>query len=124
MSVLTAKEVRTFARGETNTIAIDWGENTSGSQTGCLAAGDTVSTCTVAVSSKPSGAADPTLGSVSANGSALVVNGRSCSAGEATSNSCTTSSTQAYGEYKLVYTATTANSLVLVRYVRLKVEPC
>mgnify|MGYP007059485210 CR=1 FL=1 len=124
MSVLTAPEVRTFARSEVNGIDIDWGENTAGSETGTLKAGDTVSSCVVAVESKPSGAADPTFGSVSANGSDLVVNDRTCSAGEATSVQVTMASDQAYGEYKLKFTATTANGYTIPRWVRCKVEPC
>lgn len=122
MSDLVADEIRSMALGETNSIDIDWGVKTAGSETGVLKAGDTVSTCTVSVYRKPTGASDPTLGSVSANGSALYVNGRSCAAGEATTGNITTSSSQTAGVYWLLYTATTTNSKVLPRYVRINVE--
>lgn len=118
---LVAPQIENMARGETNTISIDWGENTAGSETGVLKAGDTVTSCTVAVYTKPTGATDPTLGSVSANGSALYVNGRSCSAGEATTNNITTASDQTAGQYTLKFTATTTNGKVLPRFVRVNV---
>lgn len=118
---IIAPEIRQMAQGETNTICIDWGENTAGQETGVLKAGDTVASCTVSVVTKPTGATDPTLGSVSANGTALYVNGRSCSAGEATTNNITTGSSQTAGIYLLKYTATTANSKVLPRYVKVTV---
>lgn len=123
MSSLTAKQVRTVGRSETNRIDIDWGENTAGSETGVLKAGDTVSSCTVSVDTKPTGASDPTLGSVTVNASALYVNGRSCSAGEATTVSITTGASQTYGNYMLKFIATTANSYVLPRYVSVTVSP-
>ena len=122
MSSLTAKQVRTVAKGETNRIDIDWGENTAGSETGVLKAGDTVSSCTVSVQTKPQGASDPTLGSVTVNGSALSVNGRSCSAGEATTCTLTTGASQTEGLYVLKFTATTANSYVLPRFVNVSVS--
>jgi len=118
---ITAKEIRTMARGETNSIDIDWGENTSGEETGVLKAGDTVATCVVVVDSKPTDAADPTLGSVSANGSAIYVNDRSCSAGEATTCTCAMASNQGIGTYRLKFTATTTNSKVLPRFVYVQV---
>jgi hypothetical protein len=109
------------ARGETNTICVDWGENTAGQETGVLKAGDTVASCTITVYSKPTGATDPTLGSVSVNATALHVNERSCSAGEATTCSITTASDQTAGVYTFKLTATTTNSKVIPRYVRVNV---
>lgn len=121
MSV-TCREIRAMARGETNAIDIDWGENTSGEETGVLKAGDTVASAAVVVDTKPTGAADPTLGSVTVNATALYVNGRSCSAGEATVFSITTASNQTYGQYRLKVTATTTNGEVIPRFVRVNVE--
>lgn len=122
MSV-SCSERRSIARGETNSIALDWGENTAGSETGALPAGDTVASCTVAVDDKPSGASDPTLGSVSVNASTLYVNGRQCSAGEATTCTISAGASQTYGDYRLKFVATTAGSLVLPRYVTVTCEP-
>jgi hypothetical protein len=118
---ITAKEIRTMARGETNSIDIDWGENTSGEETGVLKAGDTVASCVVALDDSPSGSTTPTLGSVSVNGTALYVNDRSCSAGEATTCTIQTGASQGYGMYRLKFTATTTNSKVLPRYVYVQV---
>lgn len=122
ISALVAPEIRPIARSEVNAIVIDWGENTAGSETGALKAGDTVATCVVAVDQMPAGASSPTLGAVSANGSAMYVNRRECSAGEATTCNITTSATQEPGIYLLKFTATTTNSKVIPRFVRIKVE--
>ncbi len=118
---IEAQTIADISRGETNTICIDWGENTAGQETGCLKAGDTVSSCAVAVYGKPIGATDPTLGTVSVNSQALYVNQRSCSAGEATTCNITTASDQTAGQYRLKFTATTANGKVIPRYVRVNV---
>lgn len=118
---IQAQQIHDLARGETNTICIDWGENTAGQETGCLKAGDTVVSCVVVVDQKPSGATDPTLGSVSVNATALYVNDRACSAGEATTGNITTASDQVAGVYRLKFTATTANGKVIPRYVRVNV---
>lgn len=119
---LTAPEIRTMARGSIHAIDIDWGENTAGEETGVLKSGDTVSSCVVAVDAKPSGAADPTLGAVSVPGSSLIVNGRTCTAGEATTCMITTAADQAYGNYRLKFTTTTANAFVLPRFVNVIVK--
>ena len=124
MSCLTFDAIRCMARGEKWRVDIDWGENTSGSETGALKAGDTVASATVAVHSKnPSTADDPTLSSVTVNGSAIYVNGRSCSAGEATTFTVTAASDQAYGEYVLKVTATTTATYVFVRFIKFVVQP-
>lgn len=124
MSSLTAPEHHVMARGEVNRILIDWGENTAAEKTGVLSAGDTVSSCVVTVDSKPDGASDPTLGSVTVptNTSSDDINGRVWSTGEATLNTITTGSSQTYGTYRLKYVATTANSLTLPRYVKVVVR--
>lgn len=119
---LTAPEFRSMARGETNTIDIDWGENTAGSETGVLKAGDTVASCAVSLDDSPSGSTTPTIGSVTVNATALYVNGRECSAGEATICTVTTGATQGYGAYRLKFTATTTNSKVIPRYVVINVD--
>lgn len=111
-----------MARGETNTLLTDWGENSQGQETGVLKNGDTVSSATVSVDSKPTGADDPTLGSVTAPASAEYVNDRSCSAGEWTRFNVTTSATQTAGQYRLKVTATTANGKVIPRFVRVDVR--
>lgn len=124
MSCLVADEIRCMARGETQRVDIDWGENTAGSETGVLKAGDTVASAAVALESKPSTAAvSPTLGSVTVNATTLYVNDRSCSAGEATTFTITTASDQVYGEYVLKVTATTTNSYVIPRYIKVVVQP-
>lgn len=118
----TAPEIRVVAQGETNIVLTDWGESTQGTETGVLKSGDTVSSCTVSVVSKPTNATDPTLGSVTAPASTEYVNGRSCSSGEWTKFSIQTAADQAAGLYVLKLTATTAQSKVLPRKVRVRVE--
>lgn len=125
MSNLTSPETRTVAQGETNRLYIDWGENTAGEKTGCLSAGDTVASCAVSVHSKPSGAADPTLGSVTIptqSSQADDINGRTWSTGEATVCTIQTAIDQAIGLYVLKFVATTANSNVLPRYFKVQVS--
>ena len=111
------------ARSQATRVVIDWGENTAGEETGMLKAGDTVSSCVVALDDSPTGSTTPTLGSVSVNTTAVFVNGRSCSASEATTCLVTMGSTQTYGKYRLKFTATTANSEIIPRYVVLNVVP-
>lgn len=121
---IECKQIYDVARSTVQAVSIDWGENTSGEETGVLDAGDTVSSCVVAVDSKPIGADDPTFGSVSVNASAVVINGRTCSAGEATSVTMTLGATQSYGAYRLRFTATTTNGFTIPRWVRFNVvEP-
>ena len=110
-----------MGRSEARTATVDFGENTAGQETGVLDAGETVSSCTIACTTKPSGAADPTMGSVSVNGSVVYVNGRSCSAGEAVSVLLTMASDQTYGRYVFTLTATTSSSHVLKRLIRVDV---
>lgn len=119
---IVCREQRCVARGETHSLNIDWGENTAGEETGVLKAGDTVASCVVALDDSPSGSTTPTLGSVSVNASAIYVNGRSCSAGEATTCTVTTGASQTYGKYRLKFTATTTNSFVLPRFVVVEVK--
>lgn len=123
MSSLTCKQVRTIPQGGVEPIYLDWGENTAGAKTGALAAGDTVSSCTVAVDTKPSTDV-PTFGSVTvpANASSDTINGRAWSTGEATLVTVTAASTLTKGQYTLKFTATTTNSFTLVRYVVLIVS--
>lgn len=118
MSVLTCKQIRTLPQGGVEPIYIDWGENTAGSKTGALSAGDTVSSCTVAVETKPS-TDSPTFGSVTvpANASSDTINGRQWSTGEATLVTVTAASSLTKGQYTLKFTATTTNGFTLVRYV-------
>jgi hypothetical protein len=121
---LEAAQVYDVPRSTVDSVTVDWGENTSGTETGVLDAGDTVASCVVAVDSKPSGAADPTFGSVVVNSTSVVINGRTCSAGEATSVTMTLASDQAYGSYRLKFTATTTNGFSKPRYCRFRVtEP-
>lgn len=124
MSSLTAPGIRTVARGETNRLYLDWGDNTAAEKTGVLSAGDTVASCVVACTSKPTGAADPTLGSVTVptNASSDDINGRVWSTGEATVCTITTAADQALGDYVLTFTTTTTNGYVLPRKVKLKVS--
>lgn len=119
---LTAPEIRSMGRSEVARIEIDWGENTSGSETGCLKAGDTLTSCTVTVDTKPTGASDPTFGSVTVNGTP-VINERTCSAGEASSVQVTMGSSQTYGIYLLKFVGVTTNGYTLPRFVRVNVIP-
>jgi len=115
MSELTCKQVYTLGRSEVRACAVDFGENTAGQETGVLKAGDTVSSGTIAVSDKPAGATDPTLGAVSVNGSGIYVNGRLCSAGEAVSFQVTTGASQTLGRYVLLLTVVTTNGETIKR---------
>lgn len=122
MSGIRSDQIREMARGETNTIITDWGENTAGQETGALKSGDTVASCTIAVESKPTGADDPTLGSVTAPNSTEYINNRNCSSGEWTQVNITTAADQAYGTYRLKLTATTTNGKVLPRSITIHVK--
>lgn len=115
MSELTCKQVYTLGRSEVRACAVDLGENTAGQETGVLKAGDTVASGTIAVSDKPTGSTDPTLGAVSVNGSAIYVNGRLCSAGEAVSFNVTTGAAQTLGRYVLLLTVVTTNGETIKR---------
>ena len=115
MSELTCKQVYTLGRSEVRACAVDLGENTAGQETGVLKAGDTVSSGTIAVSDKPTGSTDPTLGAVSVNGSGIYVNGRLCSAGEAVSFNVTTGAPQTLGRYVLLLTVVTTNGETIKR---------
>lgn len=119
---LTCAETGFVARSEVNRIDIDWGENTSGQESGALKAGDTVASCVVSVDDKPTGGADPTLGSVTVNTSDLYINNRQCSAGEATTCQITAGSSQAYGKYRLKFVATTTNGYSIPRFVNIQVS--
>lgn len=123
MSGKRANEIRLMKRSEVRILTVDWGENTAQQKTGVLAAGATVSSCTVAVTEKPSGATDPTLGSVTvpANSSNDDVNGRVWSTGEVTVCTCTTASDQAIGLYVFTFTATTSNSETIKAEVAVRV---
>lgn len=120
---MSAREIHVLHRSEKRPFAVDFGENTAGITTGPLPPGDTVTSAVVAVESKPTGATDPTIGSVTVNGSAEYVNERSCSAGEAVLFPVTLSSTQAFGEYALKVTATTASGYTLIGAVKFVCEP-
>lgn len=124
MSGIDCQQVYDVARATVQSFSVDWGENTAGSETGILDAGDTVASAIVSVDDKPSGASDPTFGSVTVNSSTTYINGRACSAGEATSVTVTIGSSATYGAYRLKITATTANGFTLPRFVRFRVvEP-
>jgi hypothetical protein len=127
VSALTAPQHHTMNQGETNRLYVDWGENTAAEKTGALSAGDTVASCVVAVYSRPSGAlqaGDPTLGSVTVptNTSSDDINGRVWSNGEATVCTIATGASQTVGTYVLKFTATTTNSYVLPRFVKVEVR--
>lgn len=118
-----SKSILEMARGETNTIRLDWGENTQGAETGgTLIDGDTVASCTVSVYDKPTGAADLTLGSVTVGSTTKIFAGRrTVSAGEWTYGNVTTASNQTAGSYTLKYVATTTAGKVIPWYQRLRV---
>ena len=115
MSELTCKQVYTLGRSEVRACAVDLGESTAGQETGVLKAGDTVASGTIAVNDKPTGATDPTFGAVSVNSTAIYVNGRSCSAGEAVAFQVTTGASQTLGRYVLLLTVITTNGETIKR---------
>lgn len=123
MGVVIGKVIE-MARNEKNVILIDWGANEATEKTGSLAAGDTVASCTVSVWTKPDGAADPTLSSVTVPSNTLSddINGRVWATGEATACTITMASNQTAGLYILEFKPTTTNALVLPRYVRILVK--
>lgn len=121
MSEITMKQVYTVARSEVRSVAVDLGENTAGIETGVLKAGDTVSSGTIAVADKPTGATDPTLGAVSVNASGIYVGGRLCSAGEAVTFTLTLGSAQTYGRYVLLLSVTTTNGETIKRRLQFDV---
>lgn len=115
---MSTREIHQMRRSEKRPFAVDFGENTAGQTTGKLPASDTVASAVVAVESKPTGATDPTIGTVTVNGSAEYVNDRSCSSGEAVLFPVTLASDQAAGQYTLTVTATTTAGYTLVDSVR------
>lgn len=115
---MSTRENHTMLRGEKRPFAVDFGENTAGQTTGKMPAGDTLASAVVAIESKPTDAADPTIGSVTVNGSTEYVNGRTCSEGEVVLFPVTFASNQTYGEYVFKVTATTTATYVLVDFVR------
>lgn len=119
MSQLDAHQIYVMARGEVRKTATDWGENTSGAETGVLKSGDTVSSCTAAIATanKPSGATDLTLSAVTVPGTSTDIDGRTCTTGEWTQMTITSASDQAYGQYKITLTATTTNGETIKRNI-------
>lgn len=119
MSRLDAPQIYYMARGEVRRTATDWGENTAGTETGVLKAGDTVASCTAAIASdnKPTGADDLTLGSVTVPGTSTDIDGRTCSTGEWTQMTITAAADQAYGPYKITLTATTTAGEIVKRNI-------
>jgi hypothetical protein len=103
------------ARGEVRAVLVDFGENTAGAETGALKAGDTLASAAIAVSSKPTGATDPTLSGVTVNGAVVYVNGRACSAGEAASFTLTIGASQTLGRYVLLISGTTTSGEIIKR---------
>jgi hypothetical protein len=121
---MSAPQVHTLRRSEKRPFALDFGENTAGATTGPLPPGDTVASAVVTVESKPTDAADPTIGTVTVNATAEYVNGRSCSAGEAVKFNVTLASNQTYGDYSLKVTATTTAGYILVACVTFVCGEC
>jgi hypothetical protein len=121
MSGLIAPQIYDVARSQVQSVSVDWGENTSGTETGVLDAGDTLASAVVTVESKPSGATEPTFGSVVVNSTSVVINGRTCSAGEATAVTMTVASDATYGAYTLKFVGTTTNGFTLPRWVKFRI---
>lgn len=118
-----AKQSHTMRPGEVRYVYLDWGDNTAAAKTGQLAAGETVSSCTIAVESKPSGATNPTLGSVTVPANTLSddIDGRVWSTGEATKVLVTMASDQTAGTYVLKQTAVTSQSQTLIQRLKIVV---
>lgn len=110
---LTCHEIRTMAVGESQSLDIDWGDSTAGSETGALKNGDTVASCTVSITTKPTDADDPTFGAVSVPLTTLYVNGRSCETGEYTTCLVTMAVDQTAGQYVFAWKVTTTNGFIL-----------
>jgi hypothetical protein len=115
MSDLTCRQVYSVARGELRAVLVDFGENTAGAETGALKAGDTLASATVSVSSKPTGASDPTLSAVTVNSGTVYVNTQACSAGEAASFTLTVGASQTFGRYVLLISGTTTSGEIIKR---------
>ena len=115
MSDLTCRQVYSVARGELRAVLVDFGETTAGAETGALKAGDTLASATVSVSSKPTGASDPTLSAVTVNSGTVYVNTRACSAGEAASFTLTVGASQTFGRYVLLISGTTTSGEIIKR---------
>lgn len=121
MSELTCRQVYTVGRSEVRSVDVDYGENTAGQETGALKAGDTLSSATVSVLDKPSGATDPTLTSPTVNSSTVYVNGRACSAGECVTFKATLGANQTLGRYVLLVAGVTTNGETIRRRLLLDV---
>lgn len=127
MSSITAPQIRVMARGETHRIDIDWGDSTAGAETGVLNAGDLVESCVVEIDARPGSAVeedDPELGTVVVpeNTSSDTINSRQWVEGEATTCTIETADDQTLGTYRLKFTATTVNGMVLPRFITVQVK--
>ena len=121
MSELTCRQVYTVGRSEVRSIDVDFGENTAGQETRALKAGDTLTSATVSVADKPSGASDPTLTSPVVNSGTVYVNGRACSAGECVTFKATMGAGQTLGRYVLLVAGVTTNGETIRRRLLLDV---
>lgn len=105
------------------TYEIDFGENTDGEETGILNDGDTASSVSVSIVGKPSGASDPTLGSVTIGSTTRWIEGRQASANEWAKWTITTASDQDVGAYDMEIEVTTANGNKIPIYQGFEVVP-
>lgn len=110
---MSTHEEYTLIRGESRPFAIDFGSKVEGERTGKLPAGESITSATVIVQSKPGGASDPSLSSPTINSSTKKLQHRECAAGEVVMFTVTVSGSQTRGRYVLRVTANTSGSHVL-----------
>lgn len=119
----------TLRLGEIRTLAVDFGENTAGSETGVLRNGDTIATIAeIEVTERPTDADDPSIYGAAVNSSVITVNGRSCSPGEAITFKAAAGETSSsagdpplVGDYRIKVTVVTTNSERISRDLLLEV---
>lgn len=124
---VTYREVR---QGESGTFIVDCGDNAAidtsiGPQDRIvLQAGESVSSATVTVSSKPTGADDPTLGTPAVVASNKECNGRIVGSGEGFTCTYSFASDAVTGLYTVQATVTTDQSRVLPQCIYLECVTC
>lgn len=120
----------TVKQGESDTAIVDCGDNaTVDTSSGALprlilGAGESVSSVTLTVQSKPTGASDPTLGTPAVIASNTECNGRIVGSGEGFTFDYTMASGQALGVYRITCAITKNTSAVVPACVVFEVVNC
>ena len=123
MSDIECPQVREMTRGESDTMSVDFGENTAGQETGVLTDSVTISSCTASTFTKPSGAADFTLGTPAVISTTKYLLGRTVSSGEGVTCSVEIAADQAYGRYVVQFVATLSSGKIRKRRCVVNVVP-